>query len=351
MTSEHSVLREQSCPKATHVVESSMRAMSLFAGAGGLDVGVDSAGYSTCCSIELDVHCVSTLRRNNSKKFIWQGDVQELDPHNIAADIGIRTGSLALLHGGPPCQPFSQIGKRRGLADPRGHLVFEMVRFAEILRPKAVLIEQVPKFLSSPATCDSTALDVLREAFYKIGYDVHVAILDAANFDVPQHRRRAILVCLPSGQDYRFPLGNLGSEVTVGDAIAGLPEVSLPDQPENMPNHIDITPDRDRYRISFVPEGKWLSKIADVPPDVKRNLTAKDSTKFRRLDRSKPSLTLRCGEALYHPTQDRYLTPRESARIQGFPDSYIFEGPIRRRTGVVPNLDQHRQIANAAPPP
>lgn len=345
------ILGEALCPQAAFGTTPHLQAMSLFAGAGGLDIGVDNAGYSTCCSIELDAHCVSTLRRNNSSKSVWQEDIQNVDPRRIAADVGIREGTLALLHGGPPCQPFSQIGKREGLADPRGQLVFEMVRFAEALRPTAVLIEQVPKFIKTQASSDMTVLDVLRDVFFSLGYDLHVSILDAADFDVPQHRRRAILVCVPCGQDYRFPLGNLGVEVTVGDAIADLPKASLPDQPALIPNHVDVTPERDRYRISFVPEGQWLSKVADAPMEAKQRLTAKDSTKFRRVDRRKPSLTLRCGEALYHPIQDRYLTPRESARIQGFPDSYVFEGPIRRRTGVARNLDQHRQIANAAPPP
>ena len=114
---------------------------------------------------------------------------------------------------------------------------------------------------------------------------------------------------------------------------------------------IDVTPPRDRHRISFVAEGEWLSKSQDAPPEVVQRLTRKDSTKFRRLHRDLPSLTLRCGETMYHPLEDRYLTPPETARIQGFPDKHEFVGPIRRRTGRVRDLDQHRQVANAVPPP
>ena len=137
----------------------------------------------------------------------------------------------------------------------------------------------------------------------------------------------------------------------VGDVLAGLPKAVPPGRPPLMPNHVDVTPDRDRYRISFVPEGQWLSKAEGAPPDVVQRLTRKDSTKFRRLDRRLPSLTLRCGEAIYHPIEDRYVTPREAARIQGFPDRHVLVGPIRRRTGNVRDLDQHRQVANAVPPP
>jgi DNA (cytosine-5)-methyltransferase 1 len=85
--------------------------------------------------------------------------------------------------------------------------------------------------------------------------------------------------------------------------------------------------------------------------DLRCNLLSKDTTKYLRLNRSKPANTLRCGEIFYHPTQDRYLTPREYMRIHGYDDDYMLCGPIRSRTGTVKNLDQHRQVANSVPPP
>ena len=140
-----------------------LSALSLFAGAGGLDIGVRNAGFETVCSIEFDPHCISTLRRNARKKVVWQVDVRALDPLRMADSLGFKQEDLHLLHGGPPCQPFSQIGKQRGLSDPRGDLAFEMVRFADALRPAAVLIEQVPRFLRARATESATIEDVLRE--------------------------------------------------------------------------------------------------------------------------------------------------------------------------------------------
>ena len=327
-----------------------LKALSLFAGAGGLDIGVGNAKFETVCSVELDPHCVSTLRRNARRKVVWQVDIRALDPSRVADSLNLQPGELGLLHGGPPCQPFSQIGKQRGLADPRGDLVFEMVRFADALHPKAVLIEQVPRFLSAMASDSETMEDLLREEFYKIGYDLYVETLDALQYGVAQRRKRAIIVGLPRGTAFEFPLGRSGA-LTVGKAFKGLPPPSAPGETPPLPNHIDITPARDAERISWVPEGSWLSKVADAPPDIIRKLTRKDTTKYRRLDRESPSLTLRCGEPPYHPIEDRYITPRESARLQGFPDKYVFEGPIRRRTGTVRDLDQHRQVANAVPPP
>ena len=326
-------------------------ALSLFAGAGGFDIGVDKAGFKTFCSVEVDTHCVSTLRRNGRGKVVWQVDVRALDPLRMADSLGFGVGEMALLHGGPPCQPFSQIGKRKGVEDSQGRLAFEMVRFAAALRPAAVLIEQVPSFLRSQVSEGASMKDVLAERFERIGYDVFVEILDASFFGVPQRRKRAMIACVPKGAAFSFPIGNVNLPPTVGDAIAGLPAPVPPGDSPGAPNHIDVTPKRDRERISYVPEGFWLSKSPNVPPDILRKLTRKDTTKYRRLDRDAPSLTLRCGEIMYHPQEDRYLTPREAARIQGFPDTYVFEGPIRRRTGVVRDLDQHRQVANAVPPP
>ena len=328
-----------------------LKALSLFSGAGGLDIGVSQAKFQNVCSVEFDPHCVSTLRRNGRGKTVWQVDIRALDPERMADTLDLQPGDLHLLHGGPPCQPFSQMGKQYGVSDPRGSLVFEMLRFAAALRPAAILIEQVPRFLQAPVTETASMQDILSEEFYNIGYDVHTQILDATHYGVAQRRKRAVIVCLPHGAQFEFPLGELMAAPTVGDAISDLPPAVPVNETPLAPNHIDVTPKRDRERISYVPEGSWLSKVADAPPDIIQKLTRKDTTKFRRLDRHSQSLTLRCGEALYHPVEDRYITPREAARLQGFPDNYILEGPIRRRTGVVPNLDQHRQVANAVPPP
>ena len=328
-----------------------MTAVSLFSGGGGLDLGVDKAGFKTLCSVEIDPHCSATLRCNSRAKAIWQVDVRALDPERMMDVHGVGRGSLSLLYGGPPCQPFSQIGKRGGLNDPRGALAFEMVRFADAMRPEAALIEQVPNFFKIQTSGGERLLDVMREDFGNIGYSLYADILDASNLGLAQKRRRAIVVCLPEGETFDFPAPPASPPANVGAALSGLPPPAPKGREPAIANHVDVTPARDRERISFVPEGLWLSKSPDVPPEVRRGLTRKDTTKFRRLDRGLPAPTLRCGEPLYHPTEDRYITPREAARLQGFPDGYVFHGPIRSRTGRVRDLDQHRQVANAAPPP
>ena len=192
-------------------IDMKLKALSLFAGAGGLDIGVGNAKFETVCSVELDPHCVSTLRRNARRKVVWQVDIRALDPSRVADSLSLERGELGLLHGGPPCQPFSQIGKQRGIADPRGDLVFEMVRFAGALRPKSVLIEQVPRFLNAMASDSETMEDVLRDEFYKVGYDLFVETLDALQYGVAQRRKRALIVGLPRGAAFEFPLGRSGA--------------------------------------------------------------------------------------------------------------------------------------------
>lgn len=137
----------------------------------------------------------------------------------------------------------------------------------------------------------------------------------------------------------------------MGDALTELPAPTLKGAEPIDPNHVDVTPERDRERISRVPEGDWLARQLHLPPELRCNLTRKDTTKYRRLHRSAPSLTLRRGEIHYHPVEDRYLTPREYLRIHGYPDWFTLFGPIRSRTGTVRDLDQHRQVANSVPPP
>jgi DNA (cytosine-5)-methyltransferase 1 len=138
---------------------------------------------------------------------------------------------------------------------------------------------------------------------------------------------------------------------TVYDVIGDLPEPVLKGQKENIFNHIDITPNRDRERINGVPEGQCLARQLHLPSQQRQRLNPeKDTTKFRRLAWHEPSLTLRGGEVFYHPVENRYLTPRECLRLHGFSDNHILLGPIRGRSGSVRTLDQHRLVANSVPP-
>ena len=316
-----------------------------------MDIGVERAGFTNVCAIEQDLHCVATLRHDATAKMVLQADIRLVAPEEILKRFALGPGDLCLLHGGPPCQPFSQIGKRQGIKDPRGLLIFEMVRFAKVLRPHAIMIEQVPSFLGARISEEKRVVGELHRQFEALDYDLHIELLDTQSVGLPQNRKRVFMVAVPKGNP--FALGDFvpRRQSTVGEAFNDLPAPCLKGDQPSVPNHIDITPSRDRERISYVAEGSWLSKSYNAPAEVLCKLTRKDTTKFRRLHRDAPSPTLRCGEPFYHPTDNRYITPREAARLQGFPDEHVFVGPIRGRTGSVSNLDQHRQVANAVPPP
>lgn len=314
-----------------------MRAISLFSGAGGLDLGLRQAGIKTLSSIEVDLHCANTLARNFRSKILC-ADIRCLNPKAVLDTIG--TSDIEVLHGGPPCQPFSQIGTKKGLDHPDGNLIFEYLKWAQELKPQFIILEQVKGFLSQ-----EHLYELFKTRLRRLGYVVEEHLVNSLDYGVAQIRHRIILL----GQlnvAASIPLAGRKRKETVRSVIGDLPAPSK----NSANNHVDVTPDRDKERISYVSEGEWLAK-SRAPKSIILNLKKKDTTKFRRLAFDSPSLTLRCGEIFYHPTQDRYLTPREYLRLHGYPDNFVLTGPIRARTGQVTNLDQHRQVANSVPPP
>ncbi len=330
-------------------------ALSLFSGAGGMDLGVKQAGFKILAAIEIDPHCCETLRSNFSPESrVIESDVLSVDPYALRDELGLREGDLDLLCGGPPCQPFSQIGRRGGLDDPRAELLFEMARFAEALKPKAIFMEQVKGVLTAPGA-DGESGSMFAELVRRLetlGYVVEPRILNSADYGVAQRRERLILVAVMEGLSFSFPEATHTTPVSVGQALNNLPLTPpiVNDHPV-ADSHVDVTPDGQRRRMHDVPEGQWLAAQLHLPVEVRQTLKRKDTTKFRRLSRSEPSLTLRCGEIFFHPLEDRYLTPREYMRLHGFPDSHMLKGPVRSRSGQAKNLDQHRQVANSVPPP
>ncbi|NEQ24738.1 MAG: DNA cytosine methyltransferase [Microcoleus sp. SIO2G3] len=349
-------------------LENSLSAVSLFSGAGGMDIGVMQAGFDILACVEIDPHCCETLRaavtREQRRTRIIEDDIRNINPLDLMHGLCLEPGDLTLLCGGPPCQTFSQIGKRECLEDDRGMLLFEMTRFAEAFRPKAILIEQVKGLLNAPDRSGKIGgvFELVLERLQALDYVPKWKVLLAADYGVPQMRERVFIISTLKSYEFEFsppthcnpkqvlPLFPLPPYITVGEALEGLGEPK-PKSEQTDDSHVDVTPAGDRQRIHGVPEGSHLAKELHLPENQRGNLTKKDTTKFRRLSREEPAITLRCGEIFFHPTQDRYLTPREYMRLHGYPDEYLLKGPIRGRSGRVRHLDQHRQIANSVPPP
>lgn len=345
---------------ASHLAGIKVRtAISLFSGGGGLDIGLEKAGFRTLACIEKDANCCETLRLNQPKFFpfakIIHSDVDSIDTEDLMRKCGVGKGEIDLLFGGPPCQTFSQIGKLGSVNDARGMLLFSMVAFAKALEPRAILIENV-KALQSAQNISGERGGVVRELeneLRALGYTVARRVINSVDFGVPQKRQRLFIVAWKGASEFVFPTPthDISNYTTVGKALHRLRTPVKKGTPAVIANHVDVTPAGDRKRISYVSEGNYLAKMPDTPAEIKGKLSPKDTTKFLRLGRNKQSNTLRCGEIFFHPTDDRYLTPREYMRIHGFPDKYSLAGPIRGRSGSVRDLDQHRQVANSVPPP
>ena len=304
-------------------------------------------------------------RRERRSSQVIENDIRLVDPMELMAQLNLRPGQLDLLCGGPPCQAFSQIGKQEALLDERGMLLFQMVRFAKVFKPKSVLIEQVKGLLTAKDEKGhkGKVFERLLHELEKLGYVPKWKVVNAADYGVAQLRKRVFVVATRKPNGFEFPipthappdetLGLFAAPpyTPVGKVIEGLPVPTVKNGIGTDSCHVDVTPAGDRFRIGGVPEGGHLSAQAHLPKEQRRNLSAKDTTKFLRLSRTRPSNTLRCGEIFFHPTEDRYLTPREYLRIHGYPDSYTLRGPIRGRSGRVRAFDQHRQVANSVPPP
>lgn len=339
-----------------------MKALSIFSGCGGMDIGVEAAGFENIANIELDIYASKTLEfwrdiKGKSNR-IYNEDITQIDPKIFKND------KIKLLHGGPPCQAFSLIGKRQSLSDPRGQLLFETIRYAEVIKPKAILIENVKGLLSAPDErgVKGGAFNLFIKDLTRLNYISKWAVINAADFGIPQRRERVFIVATLGKNGFAFPTPTHSEEIeditlfpllpyeSSWKYISDLPKPVKKGKKEKFANHVDVTPDRDIERISYVPEGSYLACQENLPESILMNLSKKDTTKFRRIAKGDPSLTLRGGEIFYHPTENRYLTPREYMRLHTFPDDLILQGPIRGRSGSVKNLDQHRQVANAVPP-
>ncbi len=306
-------------------------ALGLFVGGGGLDLGFKQAGYRILAATDIDPSAEKTHRRNWPNVPFIREDIRTLTVKQLEAVLQGRRPDVVI--GGPPCQGFSTLGDRLS-ADPRNALVDAFVRIVDGLRPQAVVIENVRAIATE---YKGRYKDHILKRLSEIGYHVHFAILNAADYGVPQHRRRAFFVGFADPRvDYTFPEPTFGPGrrryTTVGRAIGDLANLT-----SNVPNHAALRhSERVVARYRLIPEGGMLPPAAELPPEIRRE---NFGSTYKRLNRHAPSLTIVPGNNALpvHPYLDRSLTPREAARLQTFPDDYIFEGDRRRQCILVGN--------------
>ena len=176
------------------------KAIDLFSGCGGLTLGLAQAGFRVVGAVEIDPFAVETYTTNHKNVFVWQQDIRKISVAAVMRHLKIKSGQLDLLAGCPPCQGFSTMTTLNGRIgqDERNDLVFQFLRFVRVLRPKAVMMENVPKLAKNHR------FKTLRTELTKLGYEVNHDVLDAADYGVPQRRRRLILV---AGKGKKIPFG------------------------------------------------------------------------------------------------------------------------------------------------
>lgn len=313
--------------------------VELFAGAGGLALGMHFAGFRHILLNEIDPMASETLRLNRPDWNVLEGDVHKVDFSPLR-------GLVDFVSGGFPCQAFSYAGKKGGLNDTRGTLFFELARAVKEIQPKVFMGENVKGLLSHD---DGRTLEIIRNAIAELGYTlVEPRVLKAVMYQVPQKRERLILVAIRNDiapfVEFHWP-APYKRIMTLRDAFfkGKLYKKDVPI------SEGQTYPEKKRKVLSMVPEGgDWR----DLPDDVAKDfmgasyyLGGGKTGMARRLSMDEPSLTLTCAPAQKqtercHPTETRPLTVREYARIQTFPDEWIFAGTT---------TDQYKQIGNAVP--
>ncbi len=326
-------------------------ALDLFSGAGGLSLGLKWAGFKVVGAVDNDPASTETYRRNLGNHILCK-DIRFLEPKELAKHFAIQPGTLTLLAGGPPCQGFSV--KRRGSdIDPRNDLVLEFVRFLRYLRPAFFLVENVTGLTSKRGKMH---LDKLIASIQQLGYVPHLAQIDMVQYGVPQTRTRTILVgeCTTSKPKFCFPGPTHRPHQfrTVRHALAGLPSPPTDGSPHpSIPNHYGEArlSKLNLERIRHIPEGggrEFLPRRLALPCH-ERNLGVRHVDTYGRLAFDEPSVTITARFDSFtrgrfgHPAEHRTITLREGARIQTFPDDFVFSG----------NREEcARQIGNAVPP-
>lgn len=313
--------------------------VELFAGAGGLALGMHLAGFRHVLLNEMDPSACQTLKANHPEWNVLEGDI-----HNI--DFSPLKGKVDFLSGGFPCQAFSYAGKKGGLNDTRGTLFFELARAVNEIQPKVFLGENVKGLLSHD---NGRTLSVIKNAIDELGYElVEPQVLKAIMYQVPQKRERLILIAirkdLSGNVAFKWP-DPYKKVMTLTDALKK-GDLYNCDVPES---EGQTYPSRKARVLAMVPEGgDWRDLPVEEQIDYMGGsyyLGGGKTGMARRLSMDEPSLTLTCAPAQKqtercHPIETRPLTVREYARIQTFPDNWRFCGNM---------TSQYKQIGNAVP--
>lgn len=328
--------------KDINPLNTSLNTISLFSGAGGLDLGLIHSGFNIVFANDILKPAIENYRYNIGD--ICEADITKLNEKELPdADVVV---------GGFPCQPFSNAGNRLGTEDDRGNLYLDIIRIIKEKQPKVVVMENVRGLLSMKNKDGSKLIDTIVYLLENagLGYKVNYKLLKASDYGVPQNRYRIIIVGIRRdlGIDYKFPEPTTKDyeKLTVGEALKGVEKV------KNQNDVWELSP-QSKELVKYIPEGgSWKNIPYDKLPDRMKRI--RDDMKryhspnfYRRFGRNEINGTItaaatpeNCG--ILHPIEDRRYSVREIARIQSFPDSYEFIGSSVS--------SKYKIIGNAVPP-
>lgn len=330
--------------------------IDIFSGAGGLSLGAEKVGIVSKIAIEKDINAANTFKKNHPEAKVISDDIQGVSIESLDVK------DPFIVFGGPPCQGFSlSNSKTRNTQNKNNNLFKEFVRFVDELSPKWFLFENVEGIVSFN---NGKTVKRIVEIFENLGYRTSYDVLNASDFGVPQDRNRFILVGNKIGVDFEFPR-KINNKVSVRDALDDLPSLKNGQQDFSL-DYRDIFPSDyakrlrngnkkalqnlvsrnkeyvlERYQY-IKPGQNWKA----IPERLMQNYANRNNCHsgiYKRLDPDKPSVVISNyrKNMLIHPFEDRGLSVREAARIQSFPDDFIFEGTL---------MHIQQQIGNAVPP-
>ena len=314
------------------------KCIELFAGAGGLALGLELAGFEEIGLVEIDPIACETLKINRPKWNIINEDIVEVSKRDLLKEFHLKEGELDLLSGGYPCQSFSYAGKKLGLEDVRGTMFYYYAEFLKQLKPKMFFAENVKGLTTHDG---GKTINTMINLFEELGYKVEWKVLNAWDYGVAEKRQRVVIIGIRNdlidSVKFEYPIPHDYKPV-LRDVLQNVPDSIGAKYPESKKKVFDLVP----------PGGYWR----DLPDDVAREYMK--SCYFmgggrtgiaRRLSWDEPSLTLTCSPMMKqtdrcHPDESRPFTTRAYARIQSFPDEWKFSGKMN---------DIYKQIGNAVP--
>ena len=315
-------------------MKTKLKYIDLFSGAGGFSLGFDNKGFENVFSIDIEPNFCKTYKHNFANHKLIEKDICELSDSEI--QYHKEFDEIDVVIGGPPCQGFSIAGNigRKFVDDPRNRLFKEFVRVVKVVKPKFFVMENVARLYTHKK--GETRKEIIKD-FEKLGYKVDCKILNSADYGVPQVRKRAIFIGSAVNMEIQFPQKEVEKYISVKEALSTYPKLESGEE-SSIPNHIAMSHSAQMLnKMSYVTDGGDRNEIP-----VKLRPTSGDVRKYIKYASDKPSVCV-TGDMrkIFHYEQNRALTVRELAKLQSFPDDFVFKGN---------RISQQQQVGNSVPP-